>query len=377
MPKAASSNDAGSVPRVYSPAEQGERHVVSSVSKRGFDPLTYRFQAEVPAPGEVTRIADGVFWIRMPMRGRLDHINVWLLRDNGGWTIVDTGVFGDRQKECWQAIFDNHLDGLPVTRVIATHLHTDHTGLAGWIANKWSCELWMSRAEFYMCKVMAKDGPSDVPDDAISFYRRAGFEPERLDRYRSRFGSFGASIAPLPAGYRRIAEGQYLDIGGREWRAHIGHGHSPEHVCLSCPELKLIIGGDQILPKITPNVSVQPSEPFANPLRDWISSCARFREQLPPNLLVLPAHEFLYEGLHERLTELIDWHEVALEKLYELCDTPKRAVDVFPALFKSEINQYSFFPATGESIAHLHCALERRMLTVAEDEDGVNWWSQA
>ena len=165
-----------------------------------------------------------------------------------------------------------------------------------------------------MCKVMAADGPSDVPEDAIRFYRRAGFTEERLDRYRQRFGQFGANIAPLPAGYSRINDGQYIDIGGREWRAVIGHGHAPEHVCLYCPELKVIIAGDQILPKITPNVSVQPSEPNANPLRDFINSCGRFREMLPPDLLVLPAHESLYEGVHERLTELRAKRDAAAAK---------------------------------------------------------------
>ena len=347
------------------------------MSRRGFDPLTYRFEDQVPEPGGVTEVADGVFWIRLPMWGRLNSINVWLLRDYDGWTIVDTGLHNDEVQKLWQSVFDNHLEGKPISRVIATHLHSDHTGNVGWITRKWDCELWMSRADFYMCKVMAADGPSDVPEDAIRFYRRAGFTEERLQRYRERFGQFGANIAPLPAGYRRITDGQYLDIGGREWRAVIGHGHAPEHVCLYCPELKLIIAGDQILPKITPNVSVQPSEPLANPLREWISSCDRFRELLPPNLLVLPAHQSLYEGVHERLTELIDWHEVALEKLYELCATPRRAVDVFPALFKSEITDMSYFPATGESIAHLHCALERRMLTFEVDEAGVAWWKQA
>lgn len=351
--------------------------MVDDMSKRGYDPLSYQFEDQIPKPGEVTKIADGVLWIRMPMMGNLDHINVWLLRDNDGWTIVDTGIHNDDVQKHWETIFEKHLDGKPITRVIATHLHTDHTGNAGWICKKWGCELWMSRSDFYMCKVMAADGPSDVPDDAIRFYRRAGFTEERLDRYRERFGQFGANISPLPAGYQRITDGQYIEIDGREWRAVIGHGHAPEHVCLYCPELKLIIAGDQILPRITPNVSVQPSEPNANPLRDWIVSCGRFRELLPPNLLVLPAHQELYEGVHERLTALIDWHEIALEKLYDLCETPKRAVDVFPALFKSEITDWTFFPATGEALAHLHCALERRMLTVEEDENGVAWWRQA
>ena len=351
--------------------------MVDNMSRRGFDPLTYRFEDQLPDHGSVTQVADGVFWARMPMWGRLNHINVWVLRDHDGWTIVDTGLNREDVQECWRSIFANHLEGRPVRRVIATHLHSDHTGNAGWICQEWGAELWMSRSDFFMCKVMAADGPSDVPEDAIKFYRRAGFDEARLNRYRERFGQFGANIWELPAGYRRIQEGQYLDIGGREWRAVIGHGHAPEHVCLYCPELKLIIGGDQILPKITPNVSVNPSEPLANPLRDFINSCARFREILPPDLLVLPAHESLYEGVHERLTALIDWHEVAIEKLYDLCEEPKRAVDVFPALFKSEITDTSYFPATGESIAHLHCALERRMLTVEEDENGVAWWCRA
>lgn len=351
--------------------------MVDNMSRRGFDPLHYRFEDQVPPDGGLTEVADGVFWARMPMWGRLNHINVWLLRDNGGWTIVDTGLNREDVKNCWQRIFSDHLEGKPVTRVIATHLHTDHTGNAGWLCQEWGCDLWMSRSDFFMCKVMAADGPSDVPEDAIKFYRRAGFDEARLDRYRERFGQFGANISPLPAGYRRITDGQFIDIGGREWRAIIGHGHAPEHVCLYCPELKVIIAGDQILPRITPNVSVQPSEPAANPLRDFINSCARFREVLPPDLLVLPAHESLYEGVHERLTELIDWHEVAIEKLYDMCAKPKRAVDVFPALFKSKITDTSYFPATGESIAHLHCALERRMLTVEEDGNGVAWWRQA
>lgn len=341
------------------------------------DPLVYPLRDRVPGTGEVTEVAKGVFWIRMPMQGRLDHINLWLLEDYAGWTVVDTGLYTSEVQDCWRGIFKNHLGGKPVTRVFATHLHNDHTGLAGWLTQHWACELWMSRSDFYMCKVMAADGPSDVPEDAIRFYRRAGFTEERLARYRERFGQFGARISPLPAGFRRVHDGQYIDIGGREWRAVFGHGHAPEHVCLYCPELKLLISGDQILPRITPNVSVQPSEPFANPLRDWLDSCSRLRELLPGNLLVLPAHEHLFEGVHERLTALIEWHEVGLTKLYDLCATPKRAVDVFPALFRSAIDDWSFFPATGESLAHLHCALERRMLTVEADDHGVAWWRQA
>jgi glyoxylase-like metal-dependent hydrolase (beta-lactamase superfamily II) len=340
------------------------------------DPLTYPFP-DMPKPGEVKEVAQDVFWVRMPMPGRLDHINVWLLRDYDGWTIVDTGLNREDIRKWWEQVFDRHLDGKPVTRIISTHMHGDHTGLAGWLAQRWGVELWMSRTDFVMCKLMAADGPSDLPDDALRFYHRAGFSEKRLDEYKSRFGQFGASISPLPAGFHRIKDGEYIDIGGREWRVVVGRGHSPEHVCLYCPELKVIIGGDQILPRITPNVSVNPSEPGANPLKEWLDSCVHLRELLPSNLLVLPAHQDLYYGVEDRLTALIQFHENALNQLYDLCKEPKRSVDVFEAIFKSEITEWTYFMATGESIAHINCALARRMLVTEEDKDGVAWYRQA
>jgi len=337
------------------------------------DPLTYPFEGH-PRPGAVQEVATDVYWVRMPMPGRLDHINLWLLRDYDGWTIVDTGLNRDDIRAHWNSIFENHLDGKPVKRVFSTHLHGDHTGLAGWIVARWDVELWMSRTDFFLCKLMAADGPSDLPEDAIRFYQRAGFSEERIEEYKARFGSFGANISPLPTGYRRVSDGDYIDIGGREWRVVIGRGHAPEHVCLYCPELKTLIGGDQVLPRITPNVSVNPSEPHANPLKDWLNSCVALRDMLPSNLLVLPAHQRLYYGLHERLTDLISHHETALAQLYDLCAVPQRAVDVFPAIFKSTITDQTFFMATGESIAHINCAVDRRMLAVEEDENGVAWY---
>lgn len=340
------------------------------------DPLTYPFP-DLLKPGKIKEIVQDVFWLRMPMPGRLDHINVWLLRDYDGWTIVDTGLNLQDIRKWWELVFERYLEGKPVTRVFSTHMHGDHTGLAGWLVQRWGVELWMSRTDFVMCKLMAADGPSDLPDDALRFYHQAGFSEQRLNEYKSRFGQFGASIAPLPAGFHRVKDGEYIDIGGREWLVVVGRGHSPEHVCLYCPELKAIIGGDQILPRITPNVSVNPSEPGANPLKEWLDSCVHLRELLPSNLLVLPAHQDLYYGLEERLTALIQFHENALSQLYDLCHEPKRCVDVFDAIFKSSITEWTYFMATGESIAHINCALDRRMLVAETDEDDVNWYRQA
>ena len=339
--------------------------------------LEYPLKDAVPEPGALHEVADGVYWIRMPMPGRLDHINVWLLRDGDGYAIVDTGINTDEIRDWWEKIFEAHLGGKPVTRVIATHLHNDHTGLAGWLSRRWEAELCMSRADFFMCRVMAADGPADVPEDAIRFYKRAGFDRRWIEIYRSRFGSFGARISQLPAGYRRLRDEQVLRFDGREWEVVVGRGHAPEHVCLYCPELRVLISGDQVLPRITPNVSVNPSEPAANPLSDWLASCRSLRARLPGDLLVLPAHQDPFYGLTERLTFLIDFHETSVERVIAMCEEPRRAVDVFPALFKAEIDDWSFFPATGESLAHIHYAVEEGMLREERDADGVAWFSRA
>ena len=174
--------------------------MVDNMSKRGFDPLTYRFEDQAPSPGTAQAIADGVFWIRMPMQGRLNHINVWLLRDYDGWTIVDTGLFNDTVKSHWQTIFDTYLEGRPITRVIATHLHADHTGLAGWITHKWGCELWMSRSDFYMCKVMANGRPIGCTG--------------RCDSVLPSSWLYGRSPGPLPPEVWSV-RGQYLATARR------------------------------------------------------------------------------------------------------------------------------------------------------------------
>jgi len=345
--------------------------------ERRVDPLEYPLRDKIPEPGTTHEVADGVHWIRMPMPGRLDHINVWLLRDGDGWTIVDTGINSEDIQGWWEAIFEKYLDGRPVKRVFATHLHNDHTGLAGWLARRWDCELWMSQAEFFMCRVMAADGPADVPEDAIRFYKRAGFDKRWIEIYRSRFGKFGSAISQLPVGYRRVLDGDVIPIDGRDWHVAVGRGHSPEHICLYSPDAGVMISGDQVLPRITPNVSVNPSEPHANPLKFWLNSCRALQETIPNDLLVLPAHQDPFHGLHRRLVDLVDFHETGIEKLLALCNEPKRAVDVFPALFKSEINDYMFFPATGESIAHIHYAMDQGLLVEERDAEGVAWFRQA
>jgi len=329
-----------------------------------------------PAPGEPFKVADGVYCARFSMPMSLDHINLWLLEDGAGWTVVDTCLNMSSARATWEKLFDGFMAGKPITRVICTHLHPDHVGLAGWLTERFDCRLWMSREEFLMCRAMTADTGREAPDVALRFYRAAGYTEEQLESYRRKFGNFGRAIAPLPDSFRRLVDGETITIGDRYWQIIGGSGHSPEHAALYCPALKLMISGDQVLPRITPNVSVFPTEPEGNPLEEFLRSSARIRELLPDDLLVLPAHEAPFKGLHLRMSQLIESHEEDLNSLFRFLDEPKRAVDCFPALFRREIKGDSMGLATGETLAHLNCLLSQRRITRTDDDAGVSWYRQ-
>lgn len=339
------------------------------------EPLTYPF-GRIPEPTEVIEVGPGVLWVRLPIPFQLDHINVWLIEDHDGWYIVDTGVATDDAKAMWRKVLSTYLKDKPVKGVIVTHLHPDHVGLAGWLTRKWDVDLHMSRIDFLSCHTLVNDTGREAPKAALDFYRAAGFSERGVEAYAKRFGSFGERVSRLPDTYRRLREGDEMTINGNQWRIVVGSGHAPEHVCLYCPALKLLISGDQVLPRISSNVSVHPTDLNDNPLHDWIESCHRLRANLPAELLVLPAHNEPFYGLHTRLSSLIEGHEASLAKLHEYLDEPRRAIDVFPALFKRKIGPEVFFLATGESLAHLRCLIGRGLATVTRDDKGVDWYSR-
>jgi glyoxylase-like metal-dependent hydrolase (beta-lactamase superfamily II) len=324
--------------------------------------------------GSSQRVAPGVLWLRMPLFASLPAINVWVIRESASCSIVDTGIHSAATIEAWEAAFAGVLEDLPVQRVIATHMHADHCGMAGWMVERFKARLWMSRLEYLTCRLMAADTGRSAPEAGIQFYRAAGWDNKAIDIYRTKFGSFGGMIYPMPDSYRRISDGEDLVLGENKWKVVGGNGHSPEHSCLHCPELGLLISGDQVLPRISSNVSVYPTEPDANPLGDWLSSLASICERVPDDVLVLPAHNSPFVGLHARCAGLIASHRRGLDRLLDLLAVPKRAIDVFGALFSREIDSSLLGMATGEAIAHLNYLASEDLVTRHTDPQGVWWW---
>jgi glyoxylase-like metal-dependent hydrolase (beta-lactamase superfamily II) len=332
--------------------------------------LTYLFE-DVPEPGGLREIVPGVYWLRMPLPMALDHINLYLLEDADGWWVVDTGIAIDPTQELWEKIFADSLSGKPVKAVVSTHYHPDHTGMAGWLCERFQAPFYMTQGEYLSGLSFSRMKKEDFSWTSRQHLQRSGYDEQQIEAARERFGGFGPYIKPMPTSYHRLVDGDSLVVNGSRWRVVVGRGHSPEHACLFNESLNILISGDQVIPRITSNVSVMGGEPEANPLKDWFQSHEHFLEVLPADALVLPAHNAPFHGLHFRLRHLIEHHEEHLLALEEACleETPT-AMELLPVLFKRELDQQQVGLALGECIAHLNYLHQRGQVERVEDEEG-------
>ncbi len=335
--------------------------------------LTFPFGERGPQPGELLTLADGIRWWRVPMSGPLKHVNGLILDDGAGEALaVDTGTASPRSTEAWNAILGGPLEGTRISRVLGTHMHPDHIGLAGWLSRRFEdAPLVMTRTEWLMARMLAADARPEVPPEQLDFWRGAGWDEAQIARGAGvGWSNFAKMISRLPITYTRIRDGEVMRIGGADWHVVTGSGHSPEHACLIDYDRRILIAGDQVLPKISSNVSIHVSQSNEDPLGDWLESIARFR-QLPDDLLVLPGHGDPFYGLHARLDALDREHRDRLDALVELMtNAPISAVDCFSTLFRRPIGPDVIGMATGEALAHLR-RLEVEGRAVREVTDGV------
>lgn len=334
--------------------------------------LTYPY-SEHPTPGTTLELAPGVRWLTMPMPGSLSHINLYLLEDDDGWFVVDTGWANDETEQLWQKLFKAELSDKPVKGVICTHMHPDHVGQAQMITDHYQCPLYMTQAEYYHARSFSAPGQGPFGSwQGKQFYTRAGMPEKDLEELQKMWAgrsAGGFTDVTMPPGYSRLRDGDILSIGANDWTVVVGSGHSPEHACLLCHRLGIMISGDQILPIITSNVSVHPNEPESNPLKAWMDSLDNLLST-PETTLVLPAHNLPFYGVRPRLRELMDHHEDRMLAIEEHSLKPALAVDFLPILFKRKLGPMQMMLALGEAIAHLHLLMHRNRIERTLEANG-------
>lgn len=328
-----------------------------------------------PTEREAIEVAPGILWLRLPLPMALDHVNIYALEDGEGWTLVDTGLSSRRCKATWETLLHGPLRGKPVTRVILTHHHPDHVGLVGWFQSR-GAELLATRTAWLYARMLVLDVQDRPTPEALTFYRRAGLsEADLARRAAERPFNFADVVDPMPLGFTRLTEGQRLRAGGRDWTIRIGHGHAPDHATLWSDD-GIVLGGDQLLPGISANIGVYPTEPDADPLTDWLESCRAFMPHASNAQLVLPGHKLPFTGLPLRLVNMIENHESALSRLLDHLAVPRTAIQCFQPLFRREVGPSEQGLALVESVAHLNCLLRRGQVFRSLSPDGAWEWER-
>ncbi|HEX4233721.1 MAG TPA: MBL fold metallo-hydrolase [Caldimonas sp.] len=340
--------------------------------------LDYCLGTATPEPGRVIEVAPGVLWARMTLPFQLNHINVWLLRDatsagpgapaREGWSIVDCGIDNVATRAAWEEIFANALGGLPVLRVIVTHMHPDHIGCAHWLCERWGVRLWISATDYGIARMATRASAGFGGPLSAAFMAQHGMaaDREKVGGVAARSNYYKSLVPDVPASYRRLLGGNRVAIGSgasrADWTCHAGYGHAPEHIALHCERVRVLISGDMVLPRISTNVSVIDVEPEADPLTLYLDSIERMRA-IEPGVLVLPSHGLPFKGLHARIGQLQAHHDERFVETLEACAVaPQSAFELVPVLFKRPLDLHQMTFAIGESIAHLHALWYRGKL---------------
>jgi glyoxylase-like metal-dependent hydrolase (beta-lactamase superfamily II) len=329
-------------------------------------------QPAPPAPGQTIEIAPGILWARMALPFLLDHVNLYFIDDGNGWALIDTGLGNKATLEAWEPLLNSVLAERPLTRIIATHFHPDHVGAAGFLLKHFDVPLYMSATEYLSCLNLHLDPGALEAEHYRRFYLEHGLDAETTQRVVTGGHGYLRLLSGLSPTYHRVVAGDVLRIGGRVFDALTGGGHSPEQIMLVCRADKLFLSADQVLAKISPNISVQAVDPEGDPLGQYVRSLNALRRDVDHDVLVLPGHNLPFYGLQTRIDGLIEHHESRCDRILRACATePRSAAELVPFVFTRKLDPHQMGFAFGEVLAHANYMLRLGRLKPAATSDGI------
>mgnify|MGYP001585120534 FL=1 len=330
-----------------------------------------------PAEGEATEIAKGVLWFRLPLPMVLDHVNCYALDEGDSWTLIDAGMNSRRSRGIMETLMAGPLDGKPISRVILTHHHPDHVGMAGWLKSEHGAEIWATRTAWLMARMLTLDVQDTYTKESMAFYKSTGFDEVMYNkRLVERPFNFSDVVAPIPLGFTGIHEGDTIKMGGRDWTVRLGNGHAPDHATFWSNDCNLVIGGDQLLATISPNIGVYATEPEADPLAGWLESCERLSLYATDQQLVLPGHKLPFTGLPTRMKQLIENHHGVLIRLLEYLGQSSTTAGCMPTIFKRNLSEGEYSLGIVEAQAHLNNLFKLGKVDRLMDGKGVYHWQR-
>ena len=333
--------------------------------------IAYPFGDDMPAAGEWMEVASGIYWLRFPLPFALDHINLYVIDEGDSWTLIDTGVHSPESISLWQGPLRHPMAAKPVSRILVTHWHPDHIGMAGWLAAQTGAPLWITRTEWLMARMTRAEETTTFQAPAISYFQRMGLSADKLQGLNSLGNHYESLTAPIPTEFVRMQAGKDVTIGMDRWQVLIGRGHAPEHACLYCAERQLIIGGDILLPRISPIVGIWPAEPEEDALSDFLTCLQEIRAVVDASALVLPSHNRPYTGVHTRIDDLTAHHDERLHTTRAACQQAMTAAAVSQVLFPRLQDPFQLRLGLAETVAHLNHQRARGLLTRQLGDDGI------
>lgn len=316
----------------------------------------------VSADERLLEVAPGIFRVRLALPFRLNHVNCYVLDDRDGWTVFDTGYSDDACKAVWSDAFGTKLRGRPVKRVIVSHCHVDHVGLASWFMEQHAPLFCMTQTDYLLGRTLRQELSEMGTRHLSEFLRSNGLLVESATKV-AEIRLSARKNSPFPPTFHRLMAGQTISIGGRNWLALTGGGHSVEQLMLYCTADRILMAADQILPKITPNISVGPLSPSADPLADFLSSLNEVRMIVPSDALVLPGHYDPFTRIDERIGQLEAHHRSRCDAVLQACQhSALSARELIPVVFGREIDQEVLASAIGETVAHINYLVARGLL---------------